>query len=353
VRKLVSILACALALGVGLSACGSPLTPYAARVDGKEISAASLVSAMRAVADDPGYRCQVRAGSGDQIAIEGSGPGTYSSSFAADVLTQLVQYQAVHQEIARLGLTETPFAEALAASELPQAFSPSAGSGCTTPGAAVLAAFAPSYRRLVTQFEVDQLTILAHLAGVELTRAGIRAYVAHHRAESALACTSVIEVASRSTAQAIYRRLRAGASFASAARSDSLDASASSGGALGCVFPSEFTAPLGSIVAALPVGQVSQPVAFGADYLLLLVTSRPVAPLERVAAELLLAQQSKASALIAAVSGEAHVTVDPAYGTWRRSRSGWSVQAPSGPADALLPDPAAVTPAAAAVSPSG
>ncbi len=351
-RKLLLPAAGLVALSVLLSACEVQVTPYAARVGASTISASTQDGSMRAIADDTGYRCEVRAGSQDQLPIEGTGGSTYAASFAADVLTQLVEYRALHEEVARLGLHEGAFAREVAAAQLPLALNPASTSGCVTTGAQILASFANPYRGLIDQFEVDQLVVLAHLAGVTLSRAGITAYEAGHKASSTLSCTSVIQVASASAAAAARARVEAGASFASVARSSSTDPSASSGGSLGCVFASQFTSPLNAVVANLPVGQVSQPVAFGTGYLLLQVTSRPLAPVTQVASAVVLAQQAKLTTLIATVTSKSHVTVDPAFGTWTHASTGWSVTPPSGPPDALLPNPTAVTPAPAAVSPA-
>lgn len=351
-RKLLVPVAGVLALSLLLSACDVQVTPEAARVDGGAISASTLTGSIRSIADDAGYRCEVRAGSQGQIPIEGTGGSTYASSFAADVLTQLIEYRALHEEVARLGLHEGAFARQVAAAQLPQALNPASTSGCTTTGSQVLADFGSPYRGLIEQFEVDQLAVLAHLAGVSLTRAGIDAYESSHKSSATLSCTSVIAVASASAAAAARARIEAGASFASVARTTSTDPSASSGGSLGCVFASQFTSPLSSVVASLPVGQVSQPVAFGSGYLLFLVTSRPLAPATQVASAIVSTQQSRLTTLIATVTSQAHVTVDPAFGTWTHSSTGWTVTPPTGPPDALLPNPTAVTPVAAAVTPA-
>jgi len=352
VRKILLPVAGLVALSLLLGACEVSATPDAARVGGTTISASTLTDAMRSIARDPGYRCEVLSAS--SIAIEGAGGSTYSSSYAADVLTQLVQYQAVHDAVVRLGLPESPLARQLAEQQLPQAFAPSSGSTCATTGAQVLGAFSPSYRSRIVQFEEDQLVLLAHAAGVALTRAGIAGYESRHAGSSTLSCTSVIEVSSQSAAVAARQRIAAGASFASIARGESIDASASKGGSLGCVFPSFFASPLDTVIAGLAVGSVSPPVPFGTNYLLLLVTSRPLASLVQVAGVVVSSQQAKFAAMLAAATARASISVDPSYGTWTLSATGGHVAPPSGPPDALLPDPVAVTPVAAtAASPAG
>ncbi|HUY30052.1 MAG TPA: peptidylprolyl isomerase [Acidimicrobiales bacterium] len=355
-RKLLLPVAGLVALSLLLGACEVSVTPYAARVGGTSIPASALNDAMRTIAGNSGYRCEVVSSlsQGASLAIEGKGGSSYSSAYAADVLTQLVQYQALHADVTRLGLRESALAHQLATSQLPQAFNPTSGSTCVTSGAQVLGAFSPSYRSRLVQFEEDQLVLLAHAAGVELTRAGVAAYESHHAGASTLSCTSVIEVASQATAVADRQKIAAGASFASVARTDSLDSSASKGGSLGCVFPSYFTSPLNTIIANLPVGTVSPPVQFGTNYLLLLVTSRPLASLIQAAGALVASEQSKFSGLLAHATSSAKIAVDPTYGTWTRTGAAWHVTPRSGPPDALLPNPAAVTPpVATAASPAG
>lgn len=348
-RKLLLPVAGLVAFSVLLGACDAQITPSAARVDSAAIAPSTLDDAMRSIASNTGYLCEIDPQS--TLATAGVGGTTYAASFAADVLTELVQYKAVHEHVARLGLPETSFARQLAAQQLPAALNPTSTSGCKTSGAGVLAAFSRSYRSRLTQFEEDELVLLAHLAGVPLTRQGVAEYESAHKGASTQSCTSVIEVSSSASALALRKQILAGASFASVAKADSLDtSSASSGGSLGCVFPSEFTSPLDTVVADLPVGQVSPPVKFASGYLLLLVTSRPLAPLQQVASAIVLGQEAKFSGLLAKTTGAAHVTVDPAYGTWADSSTGWRVEAPTGPPDALLPNPAAITPTASSAS---
>lgn len=353
-RKLLLPAAGLAALSLLLGACGTPITPYAAQVGRATIASSTLTDAMRSIAKDTGYRCEVLSGStagGTQLAIEGSGSSSFASSFAADVLTQLVQYRATSDAVARLGLAPSGFARQLAAAQLPSALAPSSTSGCATTGAAVLSGFSDAYRRLVDTFELDQLLLLGHAAGVPITRSAVAAYAASHAAISALSCTSVIEVASKAAASAAARQIAAGASFATVASRTSTDASAARGGALGCIFPSQFASPLSLVVAALAPGKVSPPVPFGTNYLLLEVTSRRSASLAQVAGQIVLGQEAKFPAMLSAAIDSVHVSVDPAYGTWRHTAAGWGVAAPAGPPDALLPDPVAVTPIPATAQP--
>ncbi|MCU1494454.1 MAG: parvulin-like peptidyl-prolyl isomerase [Acidimicrobiaceae bacterium] len=354
-RKLLLPVAALVALSVLLGACSAQLTPSAARAAGSTITSSTLTDAMRSIADDKGYRCEVLASAtanGGQLAIEGKGGSGYAASFAADVLSELVQYAVVHADVVRLGLGEGSFARQLVATHLDTQYAPSSTSGCATTGAQVLAGFSSSYRNRLIAAQLDEFTLLGHLAGIPLTSQGVSAYEATHKSVSTLDCTSVIQVASKAAALAASKQIAAGVSFASVAKSESTDSSATSGGSLGCILPSDFASPLNGIIAGLTVGQVSAPVQFGTSYLLLVVTSRPLASLLQIAYQLVLAQQTTYSSLLPKLIAGAHVTVDPTYGSWKHSSAGWSVAPPTGPANALVPDPVAITPAAASASPS-
>ena len=354
VRKLLVPIVGGAALSIVLAACGSPVEPFAATVNGTTISSGTLDSTMSAIAHDSGYRCEILGGtaSTSTLSIEGSGSGTYSSAFAADVLSELIQYSGAHDAVLALHLNEGAYVRSLAATELPTALTPSSSLGCSTDGALILADFPASFRAALGQFEIDDDVLAAHYARLALSPTGVASYEASHPAVANLDCVSVIEVTSKSIATTAREQIEAGESFASVAKADSKDSSSTKGGALGCLYPSAFTAPLSTDIAALAVGQISQPIAFSTSYLLLTVTSHKTAPVSEALPLIFNDEQSKVTAAIAAATSASHVVLDPQYGTWAHSSSGWAVEPPSGPADALLPSPSAVTPATASLSPS-
>jgi hypothetical protein len=351
VRKLLAPVVACLAVSLALSACGTPVEPYAAVVGGTAISSGTLDSAMAAIANDTGYRCEILGGTsgGSSLAIEGAGKSTYSTGFAADVLSELIEYETAHLAVAQLHLAEGGYARTLAAEELPDALNPSSSTGCTESGAEIVATFASTYRTLLEQFELDDDVLAAHLSGLTLSVAGVSSYLARHPLDSTLDCTSLIETTSASAAASARAKIEAGASFASVAKADSKDTSAP-GGAIGCYLASELPAPLNTVLASLPVGTVSAPVAYDSDYLLLLVTSHKRATAAEALPVVFNAAQTKVNAIVAADEKGA-VTVDPSIGRWARSTSGYTVQANTGPTDALLPSPSAVAPPTASISP--
>jgi len=354
VRKLFAPMLILPALAVVLSACGAQLTPYAARVGPATISTSTLDDALTTIANNTGYRCEILGGAsgGSTLAIEGKGSGTYSTTFAADVLTQLVEYASAQVEVAKLGLHVTKFAETVAAAETKLLFAPTSSTGCAGSAASILSHFSASYLAEVQSFEVDDEVLSAHLAGATLTQAGIEAYGKAHPSVGSLACTSVIEVASKAEATTAESEIAKGESFATVAKQSSSDSSASNGGALGCVFPGQFTSPLNTVVASLPVGQVSAPVSFSSGYLILLVTSRPTAPASQIADELVAAQSTAFTKLITSAVEAHEVSIDGAYGTWAHTSAGWSVVTAKGPSTALVANPSAITPSAATLTSS-
>lgn len=342
-RFLVSLVA--LALGaLALSACDAQVTPYAARVDGATVSQATLDAALNSVASDPGYRCVIETTSGGAANVTGAGPGTYNATFAAAVLSLLVEADALKVAVAKMHLLIGAFADQVARSQLPQNFGPPTGSTCSATGAEVFNGLSARYRTVLIGLQADEDVLAAKAIGVPLTTAGITAYESRHRKESTLECTRVIEVASKQKASELAIAIHSGVSFASVAMRNSIDStSAPKGGSLGCILPATLVAPLGSVIASLRVGELSAPVAFQRDWLLFEVTSRSPDSLVDVATRAVLpAGTAKATAALARVVKAARVTVDPSYGTWTKVRGAFQVRPPSGPPLDLVPNPAAV-----------
>ena len=251
-------LAAICALAFGLSGCNVSLTPYAAIVNGSVISQTQLRSALSAIANNASYKCAIESNGTTHVA--GAGQGTYNSTFSAQVLSILVQDEAVRQYVASRALPEPSAVTPIALAQLEAATAPP--STCPGSGQSVVAAFVPSYRSVLVKFQVDEDALSARLAGASLT--DLSSYVAAHRNVMSLACVSVIEVATEATAKSLRSRLLGGASFSSLAKADSTDSTtAADGGAIGCVPDSEFTAPLDVLIAGLKVGVVSSPISFG------------------------------------------------------------------------------------------
>lgn len=345
-RKILSSLAGLVVASLLLGACDAHLSATAARVDGTTISAQRLDRTLAAINGDAAYRCVLSSAAGGQIQA-GVGAGTYASSFAASILTTLIEERALASEVAALGLSTGPFARQVSTQSLVAQFAPAQGSPCTESGAAVYQGLPRSYRSFLVSLQADQGILLAHAAGVPLNVAGVGRYAAGHPGTTSLECISAIEVASKALASSLTGRIRAGASFSTLAKQYSVDqSSAPRGGALGCVLPSQLASPLGGVVAALTPGSLSPPVAFGSAWVVFQLTSRVPASAAQVANVILRSEASKDTGLVVGALHRAEVTVDPSFGSWGKASGIWQVLPESGPPARLLENPAAVVPAA-------
>jgi len=319
----------------GLSGCNVRFSPYAAVVNGSEISQTQLRAALSAVMNNAGYKCSIASSGTTQIA--GAGEGTYNATFGATVLSILIQDKVVRQEVARLGLPEPTGMDPVALAQIQAVSTPA--SGCPGSGASVLAAFPASYRKLLVRFQLDEDALSARLAGTTLNPGPLGAYVARHKTEMMLACISVIEVGAKATALSLRSQILGGASFAVLARAHSIDSTTSSqGGVLGCIPDAEFTAPLNKVIAGLTVGRVSSPISFSSDWLLLLVSRREPETSQQLIPSLVTQEQSALNTYFPRLLGSAKVEVDPQYGTWITKGSLARVQANAGPPADVVPN---------------
>ena len=308
----------ALALStLGLSGCNVNLSPYAAQVNGSVISQQQMQDALSAIAGNAGYRCTIAAGGTSHVT--GAGDGTYNAGFSAEVLSILIQDEVVRQELVRLKVPEPSYLAAIARSQLEVATTPASGCPGGT-GAAVFAAFSPSYRAQLLAFQMDQDALSARLAGTSLLPSGLAAYEAAHQSEASIDCVSVLEVGTKKVATSLRSQLLRGASFAALARAHSIDqTTAPLGGAVGCIPDADFNAPLNTLIAGLTPGQVSSVVPFRTDWLLLLVTGRRAESSSQLISSLATKEQARLGAVIDGLIRSAKVAVDPRYGTWTRA----------------------------------
>jgi len=185
--------------------------------------------------------------------------------------------------------------------------------------------------------------LAAHSAGVALTPAGLAAYGAAHPGTSTLSCLSVIVVKTRALASSIRAEIARGTSFATLARTRSVDTqSAPGGGAIGCVGDSQLNPPLGGVVARLGTGQVSPIVAYHSLYLLMKVTSRRAETYAELVSVVLQQEAPALARVLPALIGAADVTVDPQYGSWAQVGSLHEVKPHNAPAARFLLDPGAL-----------
>ncbi len=323
-------LAALCALMFGLSGCNVRFSPYAAVVNGSEISQTQLRDALTAVVNNAGYKCSI-ASSGTTH-IEGAGEGTYNATFSATVLSILIQDKVVRQEVARLRLPEPSALEPVALAQLQAASAPA--SGCTGTGASILAAFPASYRQLLVRFQLDEDALSAHLAGTTLDAGSARRLRSspQDRDDAGLRFGDRDRLPRRRR-PSLRSQILAGKSFADMARAHSIDSTTSGeGGVIGCIPDADFNAPLNKVIAGLTVGRVSSPVAFSSDWLLLLVSRRESETSQQLIPCLVAQEQSALNVFFPRILGSAKVELDPQYGTWSTKGTLARVQANTGSA---------------------
>ena len=342
-RRFSAAVCVVLGVALALGACDAQFTPDAARVDGAAVSQTTLDAALDSVAADPGYRCLVEATSGGATDVVGVARGTYNATFAASTLSLLIEADAVHVAVGRLALIEGTVAAKLARQQMAEGLSPESGSTCLYTGSQVFSGLAARFRATLVQLQTDEDALAAHTRGVTFSNAGIADYERHHRAATTLECTYAIAVASQAKAAQLAIAIDGGVSFAKVARENSLDpSSADRGGYLGCILPGTLTRPLGGIVSGLAVGKLSGPIHFGKFWLLLKVERRAVAPLVQAALAVVTAGMAAAPAQLNTIVADAHVSVDPTYGSWGKANGSFEVLPPTGPPLDLVPNPSAV-----------
>ena len=335
-------------VAIALSGCDVAITPGAARVGSTTISTSRLDDAMSAISGNAGFLCTLaQSNPSASISVIGAGSENYNASFAASQLSLLIREHVLSSLVASDGLTGSAADVSLATTRLGAELAPPSQSTCTIGGPAIVASMPASYRSFLLSVEVEQELVSAHLAGVSITPSALASYASAHQSAAYDVCVSAILVASLSTAATARAKIASGSSFASVARSTSIDQnSAASGGVLGCLQPSQFQPPLDSDVEHLAIGQVSQPIAFSSSYVLLEVTSRkPPTELETLN-YLLNSESSAQNALVTATESSLHVAVDPRYGSWQKVSGAYEVVPPTGPALSDLLNSTAITPPA-------
>lgn len=344
-RSLVS-LALVVLVAVAVAGCDISVTPGAAKVDSTTITSARLDDAMSAIAGNSGFLCTLaQSNPAASISVTGAGAETYNAAFAASQLSLIIREHVLSTLVKQSGLSASAAEVTLATTRLGAELTPPSQTTCTMGGAAIIAAMPTSYRNFLLSVEVEQELLAAHIAGATITPAGLSAYASAHQSVAYDVCVSAILVSSLQTATADRAQIESGSSFAAVAKATSTDQnSASSGGILGCLQPSQFQSPLNAAVEQLASGQISQPISFSGSYVLLEVTSRR-APNEIEALNYLLNSVSaKENALVTATESKLRVSVDPKYGSWKKVSGAFEVVPPTGPALGDLLNSAAITP---------
>jgi parvulin-like peptidyl-prolyl isomerase len=338
VKRLVLTFAVLVLFASGCSG-GDVGSPTAATVNGTDISMSTLYADLDVLASDATVRASFEQ-SGTQV--YGSDNKTYSTTFAAGWLTQLIQAELIEQQLVSLGGAPT-------ASETKQAQEQVTQSGGTLP---------EDFVQRLTDTGANQLAlqrILDEQAAAQLSPDDVRAFYdenieAQMQQVGEVACADVAsvafdptgqsatgtpeqEAAARATIDQIANRVAAGEDLVTVTNEIGQSSPNSiRGGDLSCFARSQGELPAEVVDAAfsLPVGQLSEPLAVTGGLALIQVRSRGVLPFEESEATIRqqLGQQRGETVKQEFLQG-ASITVDPRFGTFDAESS--AVVPPEGP----------------------
>ena len=313
-RFLFPVAAGLIAAVLGLSACGSSITP-AAKVNGTVISQSSLNSELQAIKNNKDYVSAIQSQGAPPI--EGAGKNTFNTAFVAQILNQRILLEVVKQELARMKVLVTAEDLRLAAIEVHKNFQTGEGNK------SLADAFPKSYRDALAERSADVLRLQAALADVKIDDAAVNDYYNTHKDELSQTCVRHILVATKEKADAIRTRLVGGEDFATVAKAESTDTgSGSQGGALGCDI-SQFVPEFQNAAKTLPVNEISQPVQTQFGFHIIQVTSRKPKVLDdetkvEIRHTLVGTDSSKLQDSVFAALAKASVEVDPKIGTFKK-----------------------------------
>ena len=285
----------ALAAGsLTLSACDA--SPYAASVNGYTISQLSLNNQLKQwssnrtwVASFDSANSQQNGGSGATVAGSG-GANTYSSTFVADILDNMIQVRIIHQRLAATG--KLPTADEVVASRAVNEF--------------LRANYWAEFPSSLRQFLVEQLAEQAPLTPVSSDTATLKS--AYSQITPYL-FSSVCVISASAFDQARAQSLASGGNLT---------------GAPVCFSQTDFEdqpAALQKAVQKLSVGQTSSPIPTSFGYQVVKLVSRQSPGFtEGVQRVLSVATASSVAPSVTALIKSAHVKVNPAYGTWSNGR---------------------------------
>jgi len=316
----IALAVCTAALLAGCSSVGGT----AATVNGDRFSQRDFEAELTAQRDNERY----------WNASQQNAPGTQNedavpATLAADWLTRHIYTEIVAQS--PLGRRSKPDAATRerVESQLAQ-----------TPG---WNAFPARFRKDLVESNAIAIAAQRALAGPEPGDAELAAFFETYRSQICPSgeVVSHILVASQAEAAAVLAQLAGGADFATLAKERSTDTgSGAAGGGLGCLGAQQFVTEFDQAAQALAVGGTSGPVQTQYGWHVIRVEAATYATLRNdVAGAYRQVADAKFQRWVQRRVAAAKVRVNPQYGTWRRSRGGFKVVAPTTPAPAVRPAP--------------
>ncbi len=301
--------------------CAAIASPWAARVNGHEISRSSFERELTVIRDNKKL-ARTLEGQGQSVSAT---KGTVSAQIAAGWLTSLIQQQVVDREFAQRHLTVTPEDRQGA----------QAGAEQTFISAEVFAAF-PSWFRARVLDRDARIVALGQSVTKPPTDADARAYFDQNKAQICPSGKTVahILVKTKAEADAIEAQLAAGGDFAALAKAQSTDAgSGAQGGALGCLGAQQFVQEFDTAANALVVGQTSAPVQTQYGFHVIKVSPVTFEALQPQIRQALGRQaQQRFTNDIEQRLAKAKISVDPRYGKVQKGgQQGFRVAPPPAP----------------------
>lgn len=324
-KRFLAFVVALLALAVATAGCNASVTPPAASVGGATISTSELNAALTNVKGDAGFLCTSSGGAG--ITSTGVASGTWSMTFADDVLTQLVKYAVLDQLLSAHHLVapasyfnqaklETESTVEATMESLEESSTP-----VTCPGtpASIVAGLGSTFGTRYVDNQLNEDAYSAYLAGTRLQPAALTSWERSHAADATESCTSAIAYSSKKAALAAKAAIAAGTSFATEAGKSTENIGAGSGGVLGCVPKSAWPSSIAPVVVGLSIGTVSQPVGYNGLYILFTVTKRQFEPLDAVVPLIDSIEQTAFNAAYGRALAATSIDVSSVYGSFQRS----------------------------------
>ncbi|MHB8290156.1 MAG: peptidylprolyl isomerase [Acidimicrobiales bacterium] len=294
--------------------------PYAAKVNGVVIRKQTLFSALAAIKANRAFICEQEASSPSPISIQGASVGSYSSSFAASELRNLILFRLLDQYASRhharpstaeLASARKSIASALGSGASPPAAGTSSARSCPTiSGIAVFDAF-PSWYQVAQERAQAELTyFVTGLTSTATRPSAERKYYRSHPSQFVTVCLDALAFPTQGGAKHLRASISPGAKLASVATANHLHLLSA------CIPESQLPPSL----ASLPLGRVSKPVSNGpSGWVIAQPTSRKLEPFSKAVVQIK-QQLSSSSSILASFLGQlakkARVSINPLYGTW-------------------------------------
>jgi hypothetical protein len=235
-------------LAVVVAACSAcDISPSAATVNGAQISESAFHTELDQVSESSSVRCALGLLTGVTVPKQGAGTATIPTKDADTVLSFMIDQVLYNQDLARLKTPVDAIYTSFARSSLAQYLTPSSGSSpCGVSGAQLVAELPAWYVNQEVSFIASQARLTATVGHVDLSAAGVDEFYQANPSDFQELCLDALATQTQKEAQADRVKIQQGASFASVAAADSINASLlQSGFSTDGSFPCEPTSAIG------------------------------------------------------------------------------------------------------------